>query len=83
MNKRDAFKLFDELPPPIAERARRNYDDVWAARRGVSFCRKPLSRAIVLSFLWDGSKERFWFWKEVADAAEYGCPYPSVKGVPS
>lgn len=83
MTQEEAFKLFDELPPPIAERAKRNFDPVFASRDHDSYCRERLARAVAATFLWRGTPERDTFWHRVTEAAEYGTDYPSVKGLPT
>jgi len=72
-------KLYDELPPPIAERAKRN---LARTRREL---RVPvnLEHAIDRGFWWDGTPEGHSFWSRVYfEAATLTPKYPTVKGLP-
>lgn len=81
MTREEAIKLFDELPPPIAERAKRNTPPD-RLHFDTTLLTKPAARAVGLAFRWVAAPEGSAFWVSVRDAAEHGLEYPSVKGLP-
>lgn len=85
MNKTEAFQLFDELPPPIAERAKRNWDESFfrqnRANRGLH--NPKVAQYIEISFSWCYSPEGPRFWTHTFDAVRACREYPSVKGLPT
>lgn len=76
---------FDELPPPIAERAKRSFkllaaSDYWHKRE--RDMRRSLSEVVGGALMWSATREGGRFWNDVRDAAEHGQQYPTVKGLP-
>lgn len=71
------FKLFDELPPPIAERAKRNFDR--PSRYSYRQAHEPhsLRSAIDYGMSWIDTPEGSEFWQEV-----YSGGLPSTKNLP-
>lgn len=78
--KEKYFKLYDELPPPIAQRAKRNFSELFSGTHGCM--RDSLSDAIHNGFLWDSTPEEHTFWYKTEVASRYGRPLPSVKTLP-
>lgn len=78
MTERDKVyhKFYDELPPPIAERAKRNYVSGWSMGEPYH-----TAAAISMGFHWGGSPEGSDFWYLVARAASGWRGHPSVKGL--
>ena len=73
--KEQYFKLYDELPPPIAERAKANFNPNYShTRSSIS----SLRDAIHYGFSWFVSREGFSFWHAVEDAAACGYDYPKI-----
>ena len=71
------FKYYDELPPPIAERAKQNYVTCPRPRREAA----DLPDAVDKGFWWDRTPEGHSFWSAVFFKKPYS-EYPSVKGLP-
>lgn len=86
MNKTEAFQLFDEhFPPPVAVRAKRNFDEQYFANNYYSYIGvPPAALAVNFAFSWSGTPEGALFWSRVhVTARGYDHEYPSVKGLPT
>lgn len=75
--KEKYFKFYDELPPPIAERAKRNYVTCGRIRRDAA----DLADSIDKGFWWGRTPEDHSFWSAVFFTNPDG-EYPTVKGLP-
>lgn len=75
--KESYYRYYDELPPPIAERAKRNFDSVWSS--GIP---RSAAEAIEQGFRWSTSPEGEGHWLDVFNASRGRRNYPSVKGLP-